>query len=196
MERWSWLGDQLAIDLANTVRRRGDRYVDFFAGSEGVREWLAAEAGRVPPVPAGDDAVRAVRDLRDDVLAVLRAAALGEPWPAAAVRRTNELLLRRPVVRLLRAGASAPGSGAPGAGGVELRVAGDGPPLSELLATVAAAVVELLAGPDADRLALCDAPGCGQLYLRDRRNQRWCGDACGTRARVVRHQRRVAGRST
>ncbi|RIQ14454.1 ABATE domain-containing protein, partial [Jiangella rhizosphaerae] len=128
----------------------------------------------------------AVRELRDDVLAVLRAAARGEPRPAAAVRRINEHLVRRPVVRLLR----------PEADGVELRVAADGPPLSELLATVAAAVVELLAGPDAGRLALCDAPGCGQLYLRDRRNQRWCGDACGTRARVVRHQRRVGGRST
>ncbi|TDD67862.1 hypothetical protein E1262_17795 [Jiangella aurantiaca] len=186
MERWSWLGDQLAIDLANTVRRRGDRYVDFIAEPEGVREWLAAEAGRVPPVPVDDGAVRAVGDLRDDVLAVLRAAARGESWPKDAVGRLNELLARRPVVRLLR----------PEARGAEVRVAGDGPPLSALLATVAAEVVELLAGPDADRLALCDAPGCGQLYLRDRRNQRWCGDACGTRARVVRHQRRVAGRAS
>ncbi|RIQ14418.1 ABATE domain-containing protein, partial [Jiangella rhizosphaerae] len=83
LERWSWLGDRLAIDLANSVRRRGDRYVDFFAEPGGVREWLAAEAGRVPRVSAGDDAVRAVRELRDDVLAVLRAAARGEPRPAA-----------------------------------------------------------------------------------------------------------------
>ncbi|MFI5735270.1 CGNR zinc finger domain-containing protein [Kribbella sp. NPDC051587] len=45
---------------------------------------------------------------------------------------------------------------------------------------------------DADRddrhdLALCDAPGCGQLFFQRRTNQAWCGPGCGNRARVARH---------
>ncbi|PZF81107.1 CGNR zinc finger domain-containing protein [Jiangella anatolica] len=182
MRRWSWLGDRLALDFANTVRRRGDHYVEYLATPDDLRDWLAAEAGRVPPVDTHDaGAFPAVRALRDDVLGLLRAAARGEPWPADAVDRVNDALLRHPVVRLLHT-ADTP---------AELRLAGDGPAPSALLATLAAAVVDLLAGPDGRRLALCDAPGCGQLYLRERANQRWCGNACGTRARVVRHQKRV-----
>ena len=62
--------------------------------------------------------------------------------------------------------------------------------LTDLVASIAAATVELLTGPDRDRLARCDAPSCGQLYLRDRTNQVWCGPVCGARARTARHDRR------
>jgi predicted RNA-binding Zn ribbon-like protein len=40
-------------------------------------------------------------------------------------------------------------------------------------------------------IALCDAPGCGQLYLRGRPNQQWCNPHCGTRARSQRHAERI-----
>jgi predicted RNA-binding Zn ribbon-like protein len=65
-----------------------------------------------------------------------------------------------------------------------------------LCADIAAAAIDLLTGPDAAAVALCDAPGCGQLYLRGRPNQQWCNPHCGTRARSQRHAERNAGRPT
>lgn len=53
--------------------------------------------------------------------------------------------------------------------------------------TMPDAAIDLLTGPDAAALALCDAPGCGQLYLRGRPNQQCCDPRCGTRARAQRH---------
>ena len=52
-----------------------------------------------------------------------------------------------------------------------------------------------MTGPDAAAVALCDAPGCGQLYLRGRPNQQWCNPHCGTRARSQRHAERNAADS-
>ena len=60
-------------------------------------------------------------------------------------------------------------------------------PLDELVARCVAATIEIAGHP---RLTLCDSPGCGQLFLRERENKRWCGAACGTRARVARHAAR------
>jgi predicted RNA-binding Zn ribbon-like protein len=60
-------------------------------------------------------------------------------------------------------------------------------PLDELMARAAASALELLASP---ALAFCDAPSCGQFFMRSRRDQRWCGPACGTRTRVARHAMR------
>jgi hypothetical protein len=57
-------------------------------------------------------------------------------------------------------------------------------------AEIAAATIDLLTSPDATAVALCDAPGCGQLYLRGRPNQQWCNPHCGTRARSQRHAER------
>jgi predicted RNA-binding Zn ribbon-like protein len=72
------------------------------------------------------------------------------------------------------------------------RLAGSGDAVDELLARAVAAAIELAGQGSEAGLALCDAPGCGQFFLRERENQRWCGPACGTRARVARHARRRA----
>jgi predicted RNA-binding Zn ribbon-like protein len=62
-------------------------------------------------------------------------------------------------------------------------------PVDALLARVADDAVRLIADPDS-AIALCDAPSCGQFFRRTRTNQRWCGPACGNRARVARHAHR------
>jgi predicted RNA-binding Zn ribbon-like protein len=181
MTDWDWLGDDLAIDLANTVRRRRDREVDLLDGPGALRAWLGHEAGRVPvPATVDDAAVARFRALRDDALAVLRAAADDGPLPAAGAAGVNAIARARPAVRLLgdRAGATT----------TVVLPAGDA--LDELLAVLAAAVIDLVARPAAGGVALCDAPSCGQLFLRGRADQRWCGPACGLRARAARHHAR------
>ena len=175
---WEWLGDDLAIDFANTRKRRGRDYVELLATGADVAEWARLEEGRVPAVtaPAAAPRLDEVRAVRDDVFAVLRATAAGEPHPAAASRRIDERLRRTPVVMLLDGGP---------------HVAGDLEAVDALLALVAAATARLLAAAR-DDLAMCDAPSCGQFFLRARANQRWCGPACGNRARVARHAHAAA----
>jgi predicted RNA-binding Zn ribbon-like protein len=170
------LGEPLAVDFANTVRRRGGDYTELLSSGADLRAWAAREGSRVPDPPAGvaDARLTEVRELRDAIFALLLAVAKGEPVPRGIERRVNAALAAVPLVPQLRDGT------------VELVAVTVADPLDELLARAAASALELLASP---ALAFCDAPSCGQFFMRSRRDQRWCGPACGTRTRVARHAR-------
>jgi predicted RNA-binding Zn ribbon-like protein len=178
---WDWLGEHLAVDFANTVRRHRDGDAELITGPEELEAWLVREAGRVPvPAPIDPAVVGRFLSLRDHALAVLRAAAGDRPLPVADAEAINAVVLAHPTVRVLGECAGVQPS----------RVLGAGDDVDALLATLAAAVIELLARVDAGRLAVCDAPSCGQLFLRARTDQRWCGPGCGNRVRVARHHAR------
>jgi predicted RNA-binding Zn ribbon-like protein len=175
IERWSWLGEPLAIDFANTVRRHGLEYVEYLGEPGDLVEWAYHEGLRLTARDVGPR-LADVRELRDAVFALLRAATRGgnveTPARPRAEARLNAALARVPLVPQLRDG------------DVVLSAPGDAPALDVLLARVAASVLEVLRDP---ALSFCDAPSCGQFFLRHRGDQRWCGPACGTRARVARH---------
>ncbi len=181
--RWSWLGERLAIDVANTVRRRGWRYLELITSPADLSAWLGCQRGRLA-IPAEVDVALVARFLvvRDHVLRVLRATAGATSWPPADVGAINELALAAPAVRLLAAG---PGEHL-------TRPVSPADQATRLCADLAIATIDLLTGPDAADISLCDAPGCGQLYLRGRPNQQWCDPHCGTRARSQRHADRMA----
>lgn len=183
--RWSWLGEPLAVDLANTVRRRGPRYVELLATPVDLITWLDYQRHRLSiPTTVGEDLLKPLLATRDHSLHILRAAATGQPLPACDVAAINERILAAPAVRLLGA---EPGHQC-------TRPVTHTDPPRRLLADLAGSVVDLLTSSDAARLALCDAPGCGQLYLRGRPNQQWCNPHCGNRARTQRHADRHTSR--
>jgi predicted RNA-binding Zn ribbon-like protein len=177
-ERWSWLGEPLAVDFANTVRRRGRDYTELLATGADLRAWVGHEASRVPDPTehAAETRLDEVRLLRDAIFALLLATARHEAAPPGVERQVNAALAAVPLVPQLRDGA------------VELVAPVHTDPVDELLARTAMSAVELLTSP---ALAYCDAPSCGQFFMRNRRDQRWCGPACGTRTRVARHARRA-----
>src|SRR6187399_3271550 len=92
-----WLGEPLAIDLANTVMvvrpeagGTGEDEVDLLSSAADLRRWLAAESERLAAfaVDAEED-LGAIRELRTAVRALLAAAA-AEKWPPKwAVDRVN-----------------------------------------------------------------------------------------------------------
>jgi predicted RNA-binding Zn ribbon-like protein len=177
-EPWPWdqLGDALAIDLANTVGRRGFETLDFLRGGADLRDWsrLAPAATEVAAEEA-DARMDEVLALRAAVQAVLGAAMHGEPLPAAAVERINAVVRAVPLVAQLRDGETV----------LEPADYGGVSAVDELLARVAASAIELIgAGTE---IGFCDAPSCGGFFTRSRSNQVWCSDECGTRARVARH---------
>ncbi|WP_213450945.1 ABATE domain-containing protein [Rhizomonospora bruguierae] len=64
-------------------------------------------------------------------------------------------------------------------------------PTHALLSALAVAAIDLLTGPDRERLRACNAPRCVRFFLKQNPRQEWCRPACGNRARVARfHDRR------
>src|SRR5687767_10310249 len=88
---WDWLGEPLAVDFANTVRRSGWHYRELLEGGADVASWSARQGGRVPVLTAGTAQARLaeVRAVRDDVFALLLAAARGDSPPGEPVARIN-----------------------------------------------------------------------------------------------------------
>jgi predicted RNA-binding Zn ribbon-like protein len=172
VERWSWLGGPLAVDFANTVRRHGTVYVELLIMPGDFRAWAARE--QLDPGEGFD--LHEIRAFRDDVFRALRAATRRESPADGVRRRLNAAVNAAPLVPQLDEH-----------GQVTLCPSGDPAPLDELLARIAASALELVDNPD---LALCDASGCGQFFLRGRTGQRWCSPECGNRERVARHKRR------
>jgi predicted RNA-binding Zn ribbon-like protein len=181
-ELWSWLGAPLPLDFAATVRRVGATEHELWLTGDDVREWSLRERGRVPAVSAAEAEERLdeLRAARDDVLAVMGALTDGVPLPVAACRRINARARAHPVVSQLPVG-DRPATA---------RSVEHGSPVDELIGRAMHAFIGFVASPEVERLTLCDAPGCGQFYLRDRPDQQWCGVSCGNRARVARHQAR------
>jgi len=158
------MDEPLAIEFANTVRRRGMEYVECVS----LVEWARRHDIRLAASRLDE-----VRELRDAVFALLRAATQpGAMSPRHAEARLNAALAAVPLIPQLRDG------------DIALTAPSDAPPLDTLLARVAASALDVLRDP---ALSFCDAPSCGQFFLRHRGDQRWCGPACGTRARVARH---------
>ena len=173
-----WLGEPLAIDLANTVMlvREGEA-VDLIADREGLERWLEGERDRLRgysfPGREGAD----LRALRDVVRRLFAAVARGERPDPDDVAAVNAASGAAPVsLQLDPSGDHAH----------ELDAPGD--PVARLLGAVARSAIELLAGSERERLHLCDAPSCGMFFVGARR---WCCTACGNRARVARHYRRT-----
>ncbi len=185
---WNWLGAPLAIDFANTTRRRGAVTCELLTAGADVATWARLQDGRVPAVGARAAAPRLeeIRALRDDVRAVLHAAAAGQAPPPRAAARLNARVRALPLVPRL----------GPGPGELRQVPATRAGAVDELLARVAAATIELAGRGDPNAVRFCDAPSCGQFYVPSRADQRWCGPACGTRARVARHAAHARGHAT
>ena len=59
------------------------------------------------------------------------------------------------------------------------------------LATIARSAIELLGGPDRERLRRCEHSDCVLSFVATNPRRRWCSaSGCGNRARVARHYRR------
>ena len=158
-----------ALSLADTKLDSAAALVSWLRDEAGVESDRATELSlRLPEF----------RELRSCLLTLLDAAVQGQRLPPDAVERLNEASARVPRVARLRDGEA---SLAP--------IASPGTPL--LLAELAWSVIDLLGGPDRERLRRCGA--CGTIFVATRPDRLWCSDRCGNRIRVARHHARVRG---
>jgi predicted RNA-binding Zn ribbon-like protein len=189
------LGEPLPVELMNTVTVDRDGVHDVLEDYGGAAAWLRAVAGRIGtaagtgPGQLDEDAVLpaagALRELRD-ALRRLAAEATADPRPPA----TAPELTRPEAIATLNALAKTwPELDWP-AGGHPSRAYRAHGTASLAVEVIAHQGVNLLAGPERDRLRPCLAPNCLLFFIKDHARREWCSPECGNRARVARHYQR------
>lgn len=168
----------LAVELASTlVQTDGGGVRDLIDTPRGLDGWLRDHA-----IPESGLALRLgdFRELREAVRSALSAAIDGRPLPPDMVETLNAASVAAPIVRRLETDPGPPAV-------VDAETAG---PATRVFARIARSAIELLGGPERDRLRRCPAPRCGRPFVASRPRQVWCSTACGNRVRVARHLQR------
>lgn len=195
------LGQQVSVELANTLWFSAGRTIDALETPGGAARWLAAVDGRrltdgstladSAPGAVGvgdvvDEPLRAgLQILRGAVRSLFGALAAGQPLDADAIEHLN------------RASAAAPSWLQATPHGAQVCVVRRRPPeaASAILAALAEDALAAAADPAvASALTACPCPGCLALFVRDDPRRRFCSPTCGTRTRVARHYARQKGR--
>jgi predicted RNA-binding Zn ribbon-like protein len=159
------------LDFVGTMRHRHSSREELLTGPELLSDW-AVQAGLLDvAVDVSDDDLADAIELREAIHRTVVARLDGHRPQLADVDLLNEhASMPQLTPRLLRTGAT--------------RREGT---TSQLLASMAADLLDLLAGPDIENVKRCAHPDCTRLYLdaSRARNRQWCGMAtCGNRAKV------------
>jgi len=169
-----------SLDLMATLGTRcGERLPD----PEALGAWMVAAGLLDPGARAGAEDLARARALRAALFGLVDAQIAGEPFARADVETINAFAsVPAPAPRLLlRAG--------------RLAVRRPEPAVAVALAAIARDAVDLLSGPDRERLRECAAADCSGIFVDESRGRRrrWCSSArCGNRARVAAHRARRA----
>jgi predicted RNA-binding Zn ribbon-like protein len=172
-------GGSLALNLIATVGRRFGTPVERLTDPGRLDAWIGGVGLRVAPRIANENDLASVRQFREQLSDLVRAAFVGHTPPPAALAAVNQAAATRIELR-------------PAPGGVGL-VLPPGTGLADMLtALVARDAILLLSGPTRCQVAECAAPDCRMLFLRaSARPRAWCSSAhCGNRSRVAAHHAR------
>jgi predicted RNA-binding Zn ribbon-like protein len=174
-------GEPIAVTFVNTMGSW--RSADMLASPSELGRWLELHEGALGP--GGQEVALRVGDfraLRGTIATLLAAAMRAAPLPDEAVERLNEASANVPVSARLDASDPARPAAAWSRRG--------GSRTSEILAAIATSAIEVIGGPDRERLRTCPAARCGRSFLAARTAQVWCSPGCGNRMRVARHHAR------
>ena len=159
------------LNFAGTLKHRHTAREERLVNPGVLSEW-AMQAGLVDAgIDVTDEELATAIELREAIYRTMTARLDHHRPEAADVELINEQA-SHPVLspRLLRTGTT--------------RREGTG---SQLLATLAADLLDLLAGPDIENVKRCAHPNCSLLYVDSSRakNRHWCGMAtCGNKVKV------------
>jgi predicted RNA-binding Zn ribbon-like protein len=178
-----FVGGRVSVDFTATHGLRWrDPSVERIPAPADLARWFVAAGLTDVTVPVSASALRGAHALREALYRLMRARIVQRPVDGRDVGVVNRWAAKAPPpVRLTPDGTTGQ-LVEPTAGGLLALVARDG--------------VDLLAGPDADRLRECSSATCTLLYLDTSRagRRRWCSMAvCGSRDKMARHRRRAAG---
>jgi predicted RNA-binding Zn ribbon-like protein len=166
-----YVSGRRCLDFVGTVKHRNSSREELLTEPKLLSDW-AVQAGLVDTaVDVTDDDFASAIELREAVYRTICARLDRRRPQAADVDLLNERAGRSQLTpRLLRTG--------------DIRREGSA---AQLLASLAADLLGLMAGPDIDNVKRCSDPDCTRLYLDSSRakNRHWCGmGTCGNKAKV------------
>lgn len=191
-------GEELPVDLMNTVWSGPGGVTDVLGTPESAMEWVREIAPRLPRQPrsfthwlasatplSARMAAYDLRRLRDAIRGLARELT-GDRRPkvvAAVLDRATALEVVNGAVAgaphwpaLVWGPRSEP----------QVSLQGDVPGGVVAVGQIARQAVELFGGPDRQRLRACPAAGCSNYFLASgRRGRTWCSRACGGRVRAA-----------
>lgn len=183
---WYWLGGRPALDLANTRRERWWRDVETLVIPQDLAEWVVRAGLLADEPPVDPPLLKAARDLREAIDAVVVALGERDRAPADAVATIDRWLPEALVADRLGVGAG------------QLPVLTPGSPADAgryVLGLLARDAAEMLGTDQRDRIRVCASESCSaRFYDRSRGGRRrWCSmQGCGNVAKARRHRARQA----
>jgi predicted RNA-binding Zn ribbon-like protein len=169
--KYVYVGGRRCLDFAGTLKHRDSSPEELLTRPESLSDW-AVQAGLLDAaIDVTDDDLVAAIELREAIYRTVIARLDHHRPQPADVDLLNEHASRpRLAPRLHRNGSTSREGTA-----------------SQLLASLAADLLELLAGADIENVKRCVHPNCTRLYLDASRakNRHWCGmGTCGNKAKV------------
>ncbi|HTQ22160.1 CGNR zinc finger domain-containing protein [Mycobacterium sp.] len=165
-------GGRRCLDFAGTLRHRSSSETEeLLTSPQRLSDW-AVQGGLVDTaIELTDDDVAAAIALREAMYRIVSARLGGSRPDVADVDLVNEHASAPQLTPRLHPDGSVGREGT----------------AAQLLARLAADLLDLLAGPDIDKVKRCSHAGCTRLYIDASRaqNRHWCGmSTCGNRAKV------------
>lgn len=175
-----FVSGRLCLAFCASVGERWRRNFERLRSPSDLGRWVVA-AGLLPEPPGVDEAgLEAARELREAVYRAVRAAMARQDPDPADLETINACAAEADLPPQLG-----------GDGTKRMRTPPD--PVTATLSTIARDAIDLLSGPERERIRECEAPDCALLFVdRSRPGRRlWCADkACGNRSRVMAYRLR------
>jgi predicted RNA-binding Zn ribbon-like protein len=165
------LGGRRCLNFVGTMKRRDSAREELLTEPDSLSDW-AVEAGLLDAaIDVTVDDLNAAIDVREAVYRTVIARLEGRRPKSADVDLLNKWAAEPQLTpQLLRSGG--------------IRRAGT---VAQVLSSVAADLLDLVAGPDVENVKRCAHDGCTRLYVDSSRakNRHWCGmGTCGNKAKV------------
>jgi predicted RNA-binding Zn ribbon-like protein len=191
------LGEDFAVEFANSIYRSPYESLDFLETPAAVRSWFSqAQPAADLPLPQGITAelVRELRSVRDAVRTLLEHAAAtpGSSGPpsgpeVASALETLHASARRACAHVALDTVRSGGTG--------WTLVHDGVPHDVLIAGIASRCILFLGGADIDDVRACARPDCPMLFVRRHRARRFCHESCAHNLRQARYYRARTART-
>jgi predicted RNA-binding Zn ribbon-like protein len=166
-----YVGGRQCLNFVGTMKHRHSSREELLTEPELLSDWAVQGGLLDADVDVTDDDLAAAIELREAIYRTLTARLEDHRLRPADVELLNEWASQLQLTpRLLRTGG----------------VRREGTP-AQLLASLAADLLDLLAGTDIENVKRCAHPDCTRLYLDMSRakNRHWCGmGTCGNKAKV------------
>jgi predicted RNA-binding Zn ribbon-like protein len=170
--KFKYVSGRRCLDFVGTRKYRlRPEPEEMLTAPQRLSEWAVQAALVDVPIELTDDELIAATELREAIYRIVSARLECQPLEVADVDLVNEQASRPQLAPRLQPDGSVSREGT----------------ASQLLARLAADVLDLLAGPDMDKVKRCSHPNCSRLYIDASRaqNRHWCGmSTCGNKVKV------------